>query len=228
MRALLVTDSISLPRPSIGLTYEDTYVAKLEAYCQCLHLMQGGGFTIAEYNRWFNNWASYVPANHFDLGIIQLGIVDCAPRPVTPTIREKISNLPWPVKNIATGAVHGLRPHIQKHLGFTQYTPIDEFTQEYYKLLTIAARLCPLVCAILVLPVLPEVEMQSPGISEQIGVYNHEIRKMCSSLPHAEVIDLAPHFCLKPTLFLTKNAHITKEGHAVIWGELKARIDNWR
>ncbi len=206
LRILLVTDSEALPRSAIGLGLEDTYLYRLERAAS-LWVLSWGGCWIGDITDRALNVASYLPPATFDLSIIQLGIVDCSPRPVPYFCRHQVDRLPGSIKKLVIKGLHYLRSTILK-VGYTQYTPIDEFTLHYARLVAGLAEKSRNVVAIGIASVNELVARQSPQLVEQIAIYNAEIRKIAPSF-----IDLAG---LEEDT-LTDDAHINALGHDYIW-----------
>ena len=213
MRTLVITDSTGMPQPKIGLKQKDTYIGKLDGYVEVL---SGGGYPIKEFSGRVNNIASYIEDKAFDLGIIGLGLADCAPRPIPTEVRGIIERLPLPLRYMATKTLHVTRPQLVK-LKLNQYTPIDEFTYYYNQILNITVRVCNAIIVIQIAPIRDSIEKHSPGFRNQIAIYNRHILAMCMYHSKVRLINLED---MKDEKYLTNDAHMTKEGHEYIWGRM--------
>ena len=76
LKVLILTDSLGLPRTSPeNLAYEDTWCYSLKDKYDVLQISIGGG-VIGEIYKQCQYYKGFKP----DIVIIQMGIVDCAPR----------------------------------------------------------------------------------------------------------------------------------------------------
>ncbi len=98
MRILAVVDSVGLPRPWAGVNYEDSYIGKLESEGS-VWVISNASKTIDEAYGQLQNIAGYLPEKLFDIGIIHLGLVDCAPRPIPYELRKVLSLLTTRILN---------------------------------------------------------------------------------------------------------------------------------
>lgn len=89
-RILVITDSLALPRPQINELYQDTCLYFLERHTNgTMWVLSQGGISIKSMNERLINLAGYLEDNIFDLCILELGLVDCAPRPVQSRMKER-------------------------------------------------------------------------------------------------------------------------------------------
>jgi len=203
-RIMIVTDSIGLPRD--GVPYEDTILNKFESWGS-LWVMGGGGETVSsDYSR-VANMTYYLRQNFFDAGIIMIGLVDCAPRPLPMTVRYIVSTLPEWFQEPVVKIIHFLRPVLVR-IGLYQFTPIYPFKRTYELLLDACQKLCKRVVVIGICPVKADVDEHSPGLTKQIEVYNVVIEGLVKEHGFS-FIDISDF----PETYLTDDAHLNSEGH---------------
>jgi len=216
-RALVITDSVGQPRPAIGLKYEDTYLGRLERDCPGQWVISGAGYRLCESMGRVNNMAVQFPRGFFDIGIVQLGLVDCAPRPLSYEQRLIVEGLPGFLRAPLVALLHKSRPLIQK-TGYYQFTPIKRFEREFTSLLDSLALLCRDVIVISIAPVSRAMASHSPGLDGEIARYNASMRELAPIF-----IDLSA-LAADEGKYLTGDGHIRKPAHDFIWGFLSA----WR
>ena len=137
-RSLLVClygDSLSLPRPSDGIRHFETYPELLRDALETIHFdcrvalynRSKGGVPISDLYKQYVHDSPYFRNDSPAILLIQCGIVDCAPRPLQPAVRDTISRLPillrWPI----TKVLHYARPFLLR-AGFSwRATEIERF-----------------------------------------------------------------------------------------------------
>jgi hypothetical protein len=213
MRSLIITDSTGMPQPKIGLNLADTYTGKIGGD---LERLSGGGYPIKEFYGRVYNFSSYVEDKSFDIGVIGLGLADCAPRPIPAEVRSVVERLPLPLRYLAIKVLHTLRPQLVR-IKLNQYTPIDEFTYYYNEILKITNRLCKFIIVVEISPIRKELEKHSPGFKNQIATYNVHIAEMARYYTTANIVRF--DYDINDS-HLTDDAHLTVEGHLYVWRKL--------
>ena len=209
MRTLGIVDSVGLPRPTVGCYYETTYISKLEKKGY-FWLLSGGGYRLATRYEHLLNLSQYLEPNFFDLIVIQIGIVDCSPRPIPYLVRQVVSLGPsWLIKGVAQ-VLHILRPIILKKK-FYQFTPIKKFTLLYGNLLKVTKRLGKTTIIIGIAPIKHSLEIHSPGTTTQIDLYNNSLKELAktSDSYYVDLEGLSEED-------LTDDAHIKGTAHTFI------------
>lgn len=215
-RILLITDSLGFPHPP-AVCYEDTYMSKLEE-CGNLWILGGGGITLSnDYDR-IKDICSVYEDKFFDIGVIQLGLVDCAPRPLPQNARNLVAGLPKFAVKIVSVLLHLFRPLMLK-VKYYQHTPPELFAKKFEELLSEVQRVCRNVFVIGIAPVKKSVERHSPDLQKQITSYNGIIGGL-SGRNGTWFIDVA-ELIKDENRFLTDDAHITKDTHEIIWAKLR-------
>lgn len=96
--AILVGDSLSMPRYETGVQVEDTYSYSLEMWWRERYSrvitwsLSEGGVTLQHLVGNSHDFLSRVGPGRIDVCIVHLGIVDCAPRPLPYLMRPALSN----------------------------------------------------------------------------------------------------------------------------------------
>ncbi len=209
MKVLALVDSISLPRQWNGVSLEDTYLSGLNA--EKIWIFGGGGKTITEIADSLNNFTSYFPKKSFDLGIIALGLVDCAPQPKLN--RFLLAGLPPILHSFVSRILYPYRPQIQRWFGYYQRTPLSQFSETYTTVWKEMTRICEKAVAVPIMPILDAVENRSPGLNVQINAYNQIIKDIARTFPL---------YVPRTPAYLTKDAHITPKTHSIIASEVRS------
>ncbi len=178
-------DSLSLPRTDEKLEYHQTYAELLATrWRQCLP-----GTSVYLYNRSFTGanassiYETYRSDTFFfgrpggDIGIIQCGVVDCAPRPIAGWARDILSRAPDQIRNSIVRLLHNYRASILTSGFVWQTVPPPSFAKFFAKLLALAAPDFPRLYVLNIAPTNSETESHSPGFSASIDLYNSLIAK---------------------------------------------------
>lgn len=192
-RSLLIRvygDSLSLPRATDRIGCGDTYPELLRDSIErkkpdsrvVVFNRSRGGASISELHRQFIDDSAYFPKDDSGILVIQCGIVDCAPRPVPPSVRGRIGRLPLPLRWIVAKFLHYLRPYfLRAGIGWT-ITPVDRFEWILMKWLQKAQTICERIYVINIVPTVPEIEAHSPGLSKSIDDYNAVIKRVVEKI----------------------------------------------
>ena len=221
-------DSLSLPRPADALAPEQTTGELLRAGLLAtrpsspvsVFNRSRGGATAEDLWRLYLQDVGYFGRESDGLIVVQCGVVDCAPRPVPPRIRDKIARLPallrWPVAR----ALHLLRPLLLRAgLSWRSATP-DRFESTMREWLAALSKEKAPVYLVNITPALPSVESHSPGLSASIVHYN-DILERCAA--HAGVVLIDAHAAmvsrrerLQEFLTAADGYHLTAAAHRLV------------
>ncbi|MBK7666229.1 MAG: SGNH/GDSL hydrolase family protein [Sphingobacteriaceae bacterium] len=176
----LYGDSIACARQGVVESFQ-RYIALVDVFVRTKDLNYIeirdnaiGGATLPElYNLYLkDNTYFSLPG---DLLIIQSGIVDCAPRPISDSLRSKISKLPKLIRNLAISYLHRNRRRlILKGKGYVRTNKIV-FKNTLEKFLQHAASNYKTVIVVNICPTTPHFDKHSPGLSDSIALYNNII-----------------------------------------------------
>ena len=179
-KVALYGDSLACPRHGVLKSHE-RYIALIETFFRSklfdffeIRDKATGGVTLPQL------YGQYCQDNTYfslpgDVLIIHSGIVDCAPRPISESMRAKISMLPPFIRNIIISYIHKNRSRlilkgkkIVKTNKVTFINTLDSFLESaisnYKKVLIV--NICPTT---------DEFERRSPGLTDSINLYNNLI-----------------------------------------------------
>jgi hypothetical protein len=219
-------DSLGMPRSLDGIHYTETYAELLTSALRAqglqvdLYNRSKGNIALDELktlaindHRYFGNWPEIV--------VIQCGIVDCAPRPVSGRIRRLVGRLPAHLRSKAISFLHSNRARILNNGFRWRVTEPQEFQTAYVELLRSVSGYDGWIYAVGIAPTTPEMEQHSPGLTSSILLYNEIIctaaRDAGNSVRFVDVNGaiLEDADGLRRYMNLTDGHHITTEGHSL-------------
>lgn len=208
-RVLILTDSLSLPRDKPEVCeYENTWPALIKASGKhIVHQVSIGGATSSFLLKQLHYHAMFKP----DIVILQMGIVDCAPRFANQFELEIINRLPFRKKILEKLN----KPSVKKFRNLT-YTPIKYFKNNLNK---ISRRLGNLkIVAIGIVPAVEAYEKVLPGVTNNIRSYNAILETSFTNF-----IDLS---AMPAEGLMSDHHHINAAGHQYIFNRLKAHLNS--
>jgi hypothetical protein len=193
IRIALYGDSLSLPRPGVvsnGQRYimrlHDALEERLGVITDVLDRGEGGG-PISTLLARITHDKNYYREPGF-LTVLQSGIVDCAPRPVADSTRERIGKLPSFIRKRIIKYLHNNRTKIILKRFYVR-TEMRTFEKEYAASLEVLGKCYEHVYCVNVCPAPESFEKVSPGVSRQIESYNEVIRKLAGAAG-AKLVDV--------------------------------------
>lgn len=209
-RILILSDSLGLPRDNPELcSYEATWPILLKEYGNLIHQVSIGGATSGELLAQIFYHKMFKP----DITIVQVGIVDCAPRFATKyelAILKKMSIAgKWLLKLMNKKSVRAFR-------NITYVSPrIFE-----YNISEILKRLDNSDLYFLsILPASADYEQVLPGINTNISKYNRILERVSGE----RYIDLST---IPLNGVMSDGHHLNAIGHAFIANELLIKLNN--
>lgn len=210
-RLVLFTDSLAMPREEPEVTlFEDTYPYLLRKDFEVFQFSKGGGI-IKEFVEQTFYYNQYRP----DKIILQIGIVDCAPRAFSK-LEEDIFR-----SNIVLAKFRSL-------LSKTKMTKlIRRLRQRSWTKTKDYKRYCEFfvskfpnaeVYALSIVPTSPGYEKQVPGISKKIEEYNCILKEVFRQ----NMIDLSN---IPAEGIMSDHHHLTKEGHQYVYKSIIEAIN---
>lgn len=211
-KILFITDSLGLPRlvPE-KVTYEETYINLCkEAFpaFDFINLCIGGAEITTLSNQLF-----YYQAVAPDLVIIQSGIVDCAPRALSP-VEMAILNSNSVIKKISKKILKPLYPYLRKYRKQTS-TNIETFGSYIEKFISNFGA-TPVYWSSII-PATHGYERQIPGIGNNILKYNDVISKAMLD----KYIDNSD---FNETMVMSDHHHLNTLGHKHLFDKLEKII----
>lgn len=183
-------DSLTMPRESVGVPYPDTYAELVRAHVAAVHpdaqvhlYNRGrGGQSIKTLFTDYSMDQIYFGSPGGDILILQVGVVDCAPRPIPGWFKWLLGHSPGPVRKPFVSFLHHNRARLM-NMGFRfRTTGPAKFTRVLGKWLARAAAEFSRVYVLNIAPTTPEMEAHSPGLSAAIVRYNGLIAETVASL----------------------------------------------
>ncbi len=187
-------DSLSLPRNSIGVPFYLIYPELIRNKCEelmpekriYLFNMSRGSATIESVYTKLKRGTFFFSCNS-DILIIQVGICDCAPRPIPLWLRNIIGKLPSKIREVIVKKIHNNRAAIQGAGIKWQMVVPASFTLHYNKVVTEALKEFDRIYVINIAPTNSAGELQSPGLSSQIDTYNKLMKGVVESVNNDKI-----------------------------------------
>lgn len=217
-------DSLSMPRIGDGIPCNVTYpeLAKLElekvGHVVRLYNRSRGGVTIRELAEQSQSDSTYFGEADRTVFVIQCGVVDCAPRPVPPTVRDGISKLPGRVRRRVIEFLHSHRSQLVRLGPPWRETAPDAFRKTLSAWLASTASEGLRTYIFNVVPTTEEMDSHSPGFSASIRLYNDMLRTAVSGSERARLLDVHTAISTDPGGMAryvnpSDGHHISAEGH---------------
>lgn len=214
-KALIITDSLGLPRltpEKLSGKYCWTHRIANEKSDYDIYLFSRGGFSSSEL---IKNIDIYFKSYEPDVIIIQLGIVDCAPRALGFNELKLISAIPI-LRTVIKKIIDLYRKEIVK---FRKITYVNEMV--FLSNLSLFKSKFPdsKIYAIKIAPATDGYEKNSPGITENINKYNEILDNTFTIIdPYKSII--------ASEILMSDHHHLNRKGHDLIYKEIKALILN--
>lgn len=221
--SLFISDSLGLPTKGSNSEFDDTILGWLSGIGN-VWILSHTGATVTEYRETVQELTDIIDTNFFDIAVIQLGLSDCAPRPLAMQWRDRLSRLrPLWLKKRIIKFLHNHRAFIQKHIGYYQRTPFDKFERDFTNLLIMLSGLSKQMVVVLMPPVSDSLNDHSPGIRYENRKYNDFMRQKAEQFK-ALIIDEAERMEAEPAVYLTNDGHLSGEGHKLVKENYALRI----
>jgi len=224
-RVVILSDSLSMPRPDESLLYEETYPYLLQQEMEnCFEIINRGkrANTIQEqitdqyvYDDIMFFYPKYV--------VIQLGIVDCAPRLFSRRFgKYVIGNIkPLFLREFVIGQFSKRRIFFTKHFP-RQYVPLSKFSYGYDYLLNMVKEFGSTPIVVNIARTSPENDCRSYGFIQHIKNYNEAIEKTAQR-HNALLIDMYK-ISESNAVLLDDGIHYNKLGSKILAQEIAATI----
>lgn len=224
-------DSLGLSRPG-AVSLHQRYIYLFEQWLrkntgQDVFLINRArrGFTIDKLYEVFNEDEEYIDGEK-DILVIHEGVCDCAPRPISASLRKFISGLPAFLRIRIISYLHKNRAKIMKR-GSVHYL-VDKETYERVlrEWLEKAVKKFKRIYLFTIAPTNAAIEAHSPGFGASIIAYNNIIKKVTESIgdPSVHLIDVYEVIASasSPDEYIIKEDghHITALAHTMYANEL--------
>jgi len=235
LRIFLIGDSLAVPRsdPSGDIRYRNCYPFLIQQYLenqlQSVHVpvIYDRSQSCCTLPDVVFSWNEEISLQEPDILIIQVGVVDCAPRVFTPYQRKVVANLrPRIMRESVLSLVRKYRKHLVRLRGNLTYTSYEQFRQAAIGLSSEADRVGLLGCYFvnIITPSL-EMERRSPGFCSNVAKYNEVLEEVADG-KIVQIVDMdgIVQRMGHERLLLSDGIHINKEGHRILAGEISGRI----
>lgn len=216
-RVLVVGDSLSIPRS--GCAYEDTWVYKLkwahpswDVISQC----EGGSSTNVLLLERAATGANCLSLYRPDMIVLQLGIVDCAPRLFRQgsLIQKILRRIP---ARLSDYAIEWIKKHKGRRPEYAIVQP-KQFRSNldyYFQCCAEAGVGCVVVIAI----AYPDARMisKNPGVVASIQLYNQIYRELSKKYPFVCVVEPLNEAISNSGLYGEDGYHLNEKAHEIIW-----------
>jgi lysophospholipase L1-like esterase len=162
--------------------------------------------------------------------VLQVGINECAPRPLGWTERERLGRLrPLPLRNLIIRIVHLLRPTIIRVRRLQQFTPLPRFVASAGRVVSSAVSKGIPVLILPITSVTPVAELRTPYTNREIRRFNEGLTGLVAPLvrvvSQAELFGsaTAEQLCVTPD-----SVHLGADAHARIAEFIAAWLESPR
>ena len=226
MFALVLGDSRSLPTVTAKVSYRQTYPFLMEAWWKA---RSGGGnvtiwpwadgsLLVSDVLERYRKFRFYFGDARLDVCLVMVGLVDCAPRPLSWGARDRLSRWPEPVKRLVIRWLHRHRPWLLSHGLFFRFTEPAPFRQSLHELLGLVSRGFDRAYVMNIAPAAKQNYGRSPGLKESMEEYNEIIAQESGQFENLHLVDVWGGFIkggvpLEVYLNGDDGMHFTDQGH---------------
>lgn len=154
--------------------------------------------------------------------VVQVGIVDCAPRPVPPWLKQRIAQAPPRLRAAIVRRIHDNRARVLRAGLAWRDTSPEVFANVYRRWLEHASGRFARVLVINIAPTTERMEKHSPGLASSIVRYNELISNavIAAGQKRVRLVDVYSSLMnhsggLGEVVNETDGHHITERGHTL-------------
>lgn len=224
--ALVLGDSRSLPRMASKVSYREIYPYLLRTWWKerlkgvdvTVWPGAGGSSLIGEVLARYKKFRFYFGEARLDVCLLMVGLVDCAPRPLSWGARDRLSRWPEPLKRLVIRGLHRARPWLLSRGLFFRFTEPARFRSTLAELLDLLSGGFRRVYVLNIAPTAQRNYDHSPGLKESIVEYNALIAEEAARFPNLHLVDVWGDFVnggvsLEAYLCGDDGMHFTAQGH---------------
>lgn len=211
LTVLVIGNSVSLP-PALGVpAYPERLAERLGPNGSVTSVIRSGA-TVEEIEP---EALEAIAAGRPSAVIVQVGINECAPRPLSLAQRQRLATLrPERLRGLIIRAIHRWRPQIIRLRPLAQFTPRDRFEAAVRRIAAAASQAGARVVLLPITGVTAAGEARTPFTNREVARYNDALRAAAS--PGVAFIDadtlldrMTPaDYCMTPdTVHLSAAAH---------------------
>lgn len=206
-RILALTDSLALPRNRPEeCSYEDTWPSLLDAAGYTVHRVSIGGATSTDLSKQIDYHKNFRP----EIVVVQVGIVDCAPRFLTQfevSVVRKLGILGKVIFKLTNN-------NFVKRLRNICYIKPKKFAQNLQDINNGFKE--SKIIYLGIVPATAEYELQLPGINRRIAQFNNILQQMKGYI-NLNDFDMAG--------VMTDHHHLNKDGQRQVYQKVLNRIN---
>ena len=225
-RLLLVGNSVSMPPAPDVTPYPDRLAALVDRRWQIVSIIRSGA-TIEQLEPEVMEALGRRP----DALVVQIGINECAPRPLGVAGRERLGRLrPQWLRDRIIGVIHRWRPQIIRMRPLAQFTPLARFSRSVSRIAEAARRAGAPMLILPITSVTTEAERRTPFTNREVARYNGALRAAAGSGVTAVGTDVmlagltADDYCHSPeTVHWSAMAHQRVAEYIADWLERQVR-----
>jgi lysophospholipase L1-like esterase len=209
IRILVLTDSVSLPRKykDGSVSFESTYPYQLQKMYEgraVFYFFQMGGATIKDLTKQINYCKCFKP----DFLILQVGIVDCAPRAFSRLEMDLIKK--WRLFRFAKPLTSYFRKY--RNLCYTSKINFEKNLVKLFDVLQVRK-----IYGISILPSSNEYEKILPNVTKNIIEYNDILKRQ------TEYIDVSE--ALHKGGVIEDHHHMNEIGHKLVFNKIVEKLE---
>lgn len=237
--ALVLGDSRSLPRVTDNVYYRETFPYLMRVFWErCLKFdsvtvwpLADGSLLVSQVLERYKKFRFYFGGEQLPVCLLMVGLVDCAPRPLSWGARDGLSRWPEPLKQAVIRWLHRLRPLLLSRGWFFRFTEPDAFRETLKDLLEKIAQGFERGYVITIAPAGECNYDRSPGLRESIVEYNKLIAEEVARFENLCLVDAWSDFVsgsVPVQAYLNDDGlHFSKAGHQRLY-ELISREEQSR
>lgn len=215
---LVLGNSVSLapeeaPANKPVRSYPELLHERLETKGWRIEKRIASGATVEEIERAAN---LTLPQLRPDAIVIQLGIVDCTPRPLRSSERRALGRLrPSLLRGLIISLIHRYRGTLIDVRSLIQRTPIEPFRRSFHRLVEQSLLSTRHVAVLPILPATASIRARNRRLDTEIAKYNDAMR-MESHITMPEVADLLQGISMEDLCIAPDSVHLNQGGHELI------------
>ena len=224
--ALALGDSRSLPTVTAKVSYLETFPYLMRSWwraragCGEVTIWPGadGSLLIRDVLARYRKFRFYFGDTRLDVCLLMIGLVDCAPRPLSWGARDRLSRWPEPLKHLVIRGLHRARPWLLSRGWFFRFTEPPRFRGTLAELLELLSKGFRRVYVLNIAPVAQRNYDRSPGLKESIIEYNAVLAEEAVRFSNLHFVDVWGDFVnggvpLDAYLCDDDGMHFAAQGH---------------
>jgi acyl-CoA thioesterase I len=220
-RVLVVGNSVSQPLADGVAAYPQRLEALAGQRCTIQTLIRGGA-TLDDFDA---EVISAIETFNPDVVVLQVGINECAPRPLGRSGRARLARLrPLWLRQRVIAFLHRYRSQIIKLRGVKQLTSAEDFAAAVQRVISAARRRGSVTLILPITRIPAAAEVRTPFTNREVARYNAVLASLADDsvrwVSEAELFDQAvpEDFCAGPqTVHLAASAHETLARFIAEW-----------